>query len=195
MGKSKGKQRTAWTIIIMTILAIAIIIFYFYWTNRTNPLGGNPDEKLSETQKLIKKDLDLYYPETPREVVKLFGSMMKALYNEREDDEINALALKIRELYDEELLANNPEDKYLKDLYSDLAEWEESDRRISNYLLIDDEEDTKTEIEGVSYTVIRIAFTIQENTKFTETWKVLLRQDENEKWKIVGWGSVPQTEE
>lgn len=189
----KAKQRTVVTIIVMSLMAVAIILFYLYWTSRTNSPGGTPEEDLSDAQKLIQKDLELYYPETPREVVKLYGNMMKVLYNELEDDEIKALALKIRELYDTELLDNNPESAYLNDLYTDLAEWEEKDRRIANFLLINEDQEKKSEINGVSYAVINLAFTIQENVKFTETWRVLVRQDNDGKWKIMGWEVLPET--
>jgi len=190
--KSKSKQRTAFTIVIMAILAIIIVLFYFYWTSRTNPLGDTSEEKLSDVEKLLQKDLELNYPETPREVMKLFGNMMKTLYNELEDDDVEALALKIRELYDSELLVNNPENTYLNNLYTDIADWKKNDRRITNYLLVNEDKEEQSEIEGVKYSVNYIAFTIQEDIKFTETWKVLLRQDENKKWKIVGWEVLPQ---
>lgn len=193
MGKAKAKQRTVWTIIIMTILAIAIILFYFYWTSRTNPLEDTSEENLSEVEKLLQKDLELYYPETPREVVKLFGNMMKTLYNGLEDDEVEALSLKIRELYDKEFLENNPESTYLKNLYTDIAEWEKKDRRIANYLIVNEDMEEQQEIDGVQYAINYIAFTIQQNGKFIETWKVLLRQDENKDWKILGWEVVPDT--
>jgi hypothetical protein len=190
MGKSK--KRTTTTIVVMTLLAVIILVFYYYWSNRTDPLEDASVENLTDVEKLLKKDLDIYYPETPREVVKLFGSMMKTLYDNLEDDEIEALATKIRELYDEEFLTNNPLDTYLNSLYTDIAAWKEKDRRITNYLLVNDDLEQESEIDGVKYSVNYISFTIQESRKFTETWKVLLRQDKDSKWKILGWEFVAE---
>jgi len=187
----KAKNRTASTVATMLVIALAILSFYFYWSYRTKPLEETSPENMTEIQKLLNKDLDQNYPETAREVTKLFGNMMKNLYDNNSDEEIEALALKIRELYDEEFLVANPEDSYLQNLYSDIASWKEANRRISNYNLVDSDMVEEQELEGVKYTVIYLAFTIQENGKFTETWKMMLRQDKEKKWKILGWQVVP----
>jgi hypothetical protein len=189
-----GKKATK-TIGIMIFVAIIILVFYYYISNRTDPIQDTSTDNLSETEKILNEDLQLYYPETSKEVVKFFARIMKALYNNPKDDEVKPLALKIRELYDEEFLKNNPEDTYLTNLYTDIAAWKDKDRKITNYLLVkeDDEEDKK--IDGVKYSTKFVSFTIQQNIKFSETWKVLLRQDENKQWKILGWEYVPEEED
>jgi Tfp pilus assembly protein PilO len=197
MGVSMGKakKRTTTTIVVMTLLAIMILLFYFYWSNRTEPLDSSVENQ-SEVEKLLNKDLVLYYPETPREVVKLFSNMMKVLYddlnNKMSEDEVKALALKIREIYDTEFLENNPEEIYIQNLYTDIASWKEKDRRITNTRVVNEDLEEENEIDGVKYSVNYVTFTIQENSKVIETWKILLRQDENEKWKILGWQVVPK---
>lgn len=189
----KAKKRTTTTIGVMILFAIIILTFYYYMVNRTEPLEDASVENLSEQEKILNIDLENYYPETPREVTKLFARIMKTLYsNDLKDEEVKPLALKIRELYDEEFLQNNPEDTYLDSLYTDIAKWKEDKRRITNYLLIKKDQELKEEIDGVKYAVNYVSYTIQENIKFTETWKVLLRQDENSKWKILGWEFVPK---
>lgn len=187
----KAKKRTASTIVTMLVIAIVILSFYFYWSYRTKPLDEISPENMTEIQKLLNKDLEQNYPETPREVTKLFGNMMKNLYDKNSDEEVKALALKIRQLYDGEFLLANPEDSYLKNLYSDIASWKEANRRITNYNLVNSDLEEEQELEGVKYAVIYLAFTIQENRKFTETWKMMLRQDEEKRWKILGWQVIP----
>jgi hypothetical protein len=109
----KAKNRTSLTIAVMSMIAIVLIGFYFYWNYRTKPVEEASLENMTKAQKLITKDLELYYPETPREVVKLFGNMINALYDNVSDEDLEPLALKVRELYDEEFLAANPEEAYL----------------------------------------------------------------------------------
>lgn len=188
----KARRRTITTIGFMTLFAIIILMFYYYWSNRTEPLKDASVENMSEFDKIMNEDLTLYYPETPREVVKMFARIMKALYNNPKDEEIEPLAQKIRELYDADFLANNPEDTYLTNLTTDIAAWKDKDRRITNYLLVNEDQEQESEIDGVKYSVNYVSYTIQEKGKFTETWKVLLRQDENKKWKIVGWEYEPK---
>jgi hypothetical protein len=187
----KAKNRTAVTVTAMLVVALAILSFYFYWSYRSTPINEASTENMTEAQKLIAKDFVGNYPQTPREVVKVFGSIMKALYNNVEDEDAEPLALKIRELYDKEFLNANPEKTYLQNLYSDIAAWKDKDRKITSYLLVQDELEQQEEIDGVQYATVFISFTIQENKKFTETWKVILRQDENDRWKILGWQALP----
>ncbi len=184
-----GRKRTAVTVVSMIVLAAAIIAVYYYWSNRTEPLS-NAEKSLTENQKLINKDLVQNYPETPKEVTKIFASIMKAIYSNPKEEEIKPLALKVRELYDDELLANNPENTYLTNLYSDLANWKKKNRIITNFLLVKEDEEEQKEIDGIKYATKYISFTIQQNIKFTETWKVLLRQNEEEQWKIMGWSYI-----
>ena len=187
----KARNRTVATVVTMLVIAIAILSFYFYWMFRIKPLEDKAEEELSEVQKLINKDLDIFYPETPREITKLFGSMMKNLYDNISDDEVEALALKVRELYDEDFLAVNPQETYLRNLYSDIASWKKANRRISAYHLVNEKEEQQEQLEGVEYAITYLSFTIQENGKFTETWKIMLRQNKDKKWKILGWQVVP----
>ncbi len=187
----KAKNRTSITVAVMSLLAIVLLGFYFYWNYRTKPIEENSLENMTEAQKLIAKDLELYYPETPREVVKLFGNMINALYDNISDEDMEPLALKIRELYDEEFLAVNPEETYLTNLKTDLAAWKKKERRIATNFIVKKEDEEQSVMENVKYSINYISFTIQEGRKFTETWKVMLRQDSNKKWKILGWQVEP----
>lgn len=184
-------KRNSTTIGFMTLFAIIILVFYYYWTTRTDPVTETSVEDLTEYQQIMNVDLEQNYPATPREVVKHFGRIMKFLYGSPKEEEIKPLALKIRELYDAEFLADNPEGDYMNDLYSDIASWKEKNRKITNYLLVNEELEQDSEIDGVRYSVKYISYTIKEKGKFTETWKVLLRQNVNDRWKIVGWEFVP----
>jgi len=187
----KAGKRTAATISVMVLLAAIILTFYYYLVNRI-PSEEDPVQNMTETEKIIAYDLEANYPQTPRETVKLFGRIMKALYNDPADEDIEPLALKIRELYDEELLDNNPEETYLNDLKTDIATWKEDKRRITNYLLVREDQEQEKELDGMKYSVNYVSYTIQKNGKSTETWKVLLRQDKEQKWKILGWETVTE---
>lgn len=186
----KARKRTAATIGAMTVIAVIVLLFYYYWANRVTPIEDTSMANLTENEKILAEDFGKNYPATPREVVKSFARIMKALYSEPKDEELEPLAMKIRELYDKEFLANNPEDSYLTNLKTDIASWKEKNRIITNFLLANEDKEQESVIDGVNYSVNYVTYTIQENIKFTETWKVLLRQDEKKKWKILGWEYV-----
>jgi len=120
--------------------------------------------------------------------------MLQTLYSDLKDEEVEALALKIRELYDTEFLDNNPEADYLKNLYTEIAEWNEAKRKISYFFLVNEELEQESVIEGKKYAVVHVSYTIQEKGKFSETWRFLLRLNEDERWKILGWDFVPEEE-
>ncbi len=190
----KAKKKTSTTIGVMLIIAIIILLFYYYWSNRTTPIDTSSDHQ-SEVEKLISKDLELYYPETPKEVAKLYASMTKNIYGDLKDEEVKALALKVRELYDEKFLEENPEDAYLNDLYSDIAKWKDKKRTILSFVIVNEDMDEENEIDGVKYATKSVSFTIQEDVRFAEIRELFLRQDENKKWKIFGWRYVSEEED
>lgn len=185
----KAKNRTIATITFMSVIAIVVILFYYEWTKYEKPKEVTSVENMTEIEKLLNKDLELYYPETPREVLKIFGKMVKFLYSNPTDEEAEALAIKIRELYDEEFLAQNPEKEYITNLLTDIAASNNENRKITNYLVYDNSFVTK-DIEGIEYTEAKISFTFQEKGKYSQEWRMLLRKSNN-RWKILGWTLMP----
>ena len=185
MGKSK--QRTVTTIIAMTIIAVIIVIFYFNWSNKMDNYQDTSAKGLSEADKLINLDLKQNYPETTEAVVKLYCNMIKVVHSGIKDDQVKALAIKMRELFDTELIQNNPEDSYLQKLYSDVASSKDKGRVITNYLIDKENIDQQNTVDGKDYATVYVSFTIMEKSKFSENWRYLLRKDDQGLWKIMGW--------
>ena len=185
MGKSK--QRTVVTILTMSLIAVMLIALYYYRNEQSKPVK----EPLSEAEVLLNKDLELYYPATPKEVVKLYSKILQTLYTDLEDDETKALALKIRELYDTELLENNPEEDYLKNIYTEIIEWKKAKRSITDFSFIHEEDYVTDKIDGREYTTVQVIYTFEEKAKHLEEWRFLLRRDEEDHWKILGWNYLP----
>jgi hypothetical protein len=144
-------------------------------------------KKLSEVEELLEMDLDKDYPKTPRDLVKLNGDMTRLLYSGVEDEEIKELALKIRELYDDELLAVNSEEQYLADLYSDIALWLQLNRRIEYSVVVNEENEEIYTRDGQKYANAFVSFTITGKGQTSELRRYTLRKDKDDKWKILGW--------
>lgn len=184
-----GKLRKRITSIIAIILVVTIVVLLIYmeWSRKTNMKEKATEKSLTEAEKLLERDLDTNYPGTPREVAKYYSSITELLYSGIEDDEIEGLAKKIRLLYDDELLQNNPEEIYLTDLYSDIAAWNKAKRTITNYLLVNEELETRQERDGREYANVYVSYTIQERGKVSEVRKYIMRKSEDGKWKIFTW--------
>lgn len=188
MGKSKWK--TVGTIIFMMIIAGIVVMFYFYLSNRTTPLKTSK-RQMTEVEKMINLDFDNNYPGTPREVVKVYGNMLKTLHSDIKDDQVKALALKMRECFDDELLNNNPKDQYIKNLFSEVASSKKKGKKITNVLIVNKSKEKEKTIKDKEYAIVYVAYTISKKSKYSETWKYLLRQNDKKQWKIMGWEYVP----
>ncbi len=182
------------TTIITAAMIITIIVLLFYLDNMKNK-----DKKAQEAsirneaaEQLLDRDMEEDYPSTPEEVAEYCSNITEMLYSGTEDSYIEALAMKIREIYDDEFLENNEEEKYLTNLYSDIAAWKKAERTIINYVVLKDDEKNIKTIDGREYATIRVSYTIMEKVKVSEVRKYLLRKDEAGRWKIFGWETEPK---
>ncbi len=177
------------TSVIVTILIIAIIggLFYLDWSIKSNKKKEADEKVLTEAGKLLERDLKTNYPETPKELAKYYSNITKVLFSGIEDDEVEALARKALELYDEEFLANNPEQIYFKDLYSEIAAWNDAGRTITNFLLVREDEEERWEQDGRAYANIYVSYYTLDDRKSSQTRNYLMRKDKEGKWKILGW--------
>ena len=67
-------------IVILTIALIAAICGSFYIVNDKSKRANQKEKVLTEVQRITTKDLDKNYPQTPREVVKLYNRIVKCYY-------------------------------------------------------------------------------------------------------------------
>ena len=188
----KAKRPISSVFTVISIAAVIVVLIFVNQSKQANNLKETSKEKLSEAEKMLELDLDADYPETPRDVAKLHGDMTRLLYSGVEDDEIKKLAIKIRALYDEEFLNNNPEEQYLSILYSDIALWLQLKRRIEyNTVVYEDLEEIVVQ-DGQEYATAFVSFTITEKGKTSEIRRYLMRKDKDNRWKILGWEYVSE---
>ncbi|NLP16390.1 MAG: hypothetical protein GX379_05080 [Clostridiales bacterium] len=172
---------------VISIAAVVLVMIYVNQSKQADKLKETSMEKLSEAEKLLEIDFEKEYPKEPRDVAMLHGDMTRLLYSGVEDDEIKNLAIKIRELYDEEFLENNPEEQYLTDLYSDIAYWNQMNWRIEYNAVVSEDKEENYAIDGKQYSTAFISFTITGKGKTSELRRYILRKDKENKWKILGW--------
>ena len=156
--------------------------------------GYNLEEEvtISEAQDLLLRDLDRNYPPSPKEVLKYFFEITTCLYNEKlSEEDVNALALKVQELFDDELIANNPQEEYLTELKSEIASFQTSNSQILNYSTSSSVDVDYFEEDGCSFARIYGTYylQVQKNLKSLEE-VFLLRKDEEGHWKLYGWQPI-----
>lgn len=194
MKRFKGMKGT----IILIVLACLIIGYYFYLSNGSDsPATKVTDEEdivatMTMSQKALSRNLESNYPPSPREVVKYFSDITQCYYNEEHDeDEIKALGLKMREIYDVELVANQTEEEYLDLLKRDIEEYRANNRTVNNYspsASVDVETFTQ---DGYEWARLYCLYDIKQDSIIYQTnLCFILRKDENGHYKIYGWKKI-----
>ncbi|MDE7017850.1 MAG: hypothetical protein K2P65_09820 [Lachnospiraceae bacterium] len=185
MKKSSGIK-----IVVIGVILALIVVFYFYYTShKMDDMSKEKDVASTRVQIVLMRDLEKEYPPTPKEVVKYFSEISQCFYSETyTDDELYDMAIQIQGLYDDELVANKSQEKYLEDLKSDIAMMKANDQSISSYQ-VSTSTDVEFFTEGTdSCAKLYCTYNIRQGTGKVSTRIVfILRQDADKHWKILGW--------
>ncbi len=187
-------------IIILVMMMVLVIGYFYYLSNRTvssdNKTATVNTEKISPVATVLLRNLDINYPATPKEVVKYYAELTKVLYNEEyTDEEFQALAVKIQQLYDPELVANKEQSEYLQDLKDEIEAFHTNKWTISTYWTSSSTDVERFTEDGYEFARLYCTFTIRQSGGSGSSNEVfLLRKDENEHWKIYGWKQVQKFE-
>ena len=180
--------------VIAIILVVLIIGYYFYLSNReVEP--KEEEVKLTQAQELLLRDLDRNYPPTPKEVVKYYFQITKCLYNEDlSEEDIEALALKLAEMFDDELAANQVEEEYFENLKNEIMAFKNGNM-ILNYSTSSSTDVDYFNENGRECARLYGTFYLQVNKKMNSLEEVfVLRKDDEGHWKLYGWDTVSETQ-
>ena len=184
------KKSTTRTTVIVVLLVLAVVGYYAYISNRNRESQKEPEMTL--VQATLSRDLSKDYPPTPKEVIKYYNQILKCLYNEETtDEEIEALGLKARELYDAELLSVNELEGYQMRLKAEVYDYRDNQRRITSANVASSTSVDFFEEDNFEFAKIMCGYNIlQGNKNYSSSQMYLLRKDENKQWKIYGWEDV-----
>lgn len=189
MGKEKNREKKGIiaTVIGMVVL-VAVILTAFLFLGKKDGSNLLPEE-MEEVDVLLSKNLSEDYPATPREVVRMYGRIMKCLFaNSYSDEEFSKLSDMLMELYDEELLEKNPKDELDLRLENEVKEYKDALKEISHYVVESSSSAQTSRIEGREYVTLKADFLVWEKGKYTKTYEEFsLRQGTDGRWKILGW--------
>lgn len=194
--KKSGKS-TAKTIVVMILFSIIAIVVYFNLSNRTSSLITNSKTDKTEVETLMSKDIKGNYPASPREVMKLYGRIVKSLHNDDlNEKQIKGLTEQLRLLLDDELLNNNEYEDQLSKLNVEISGFKKSNSNIMNYIVEENDSVKYWNNEKDKMASVLANYTLKESSKYTKVIEqYILRQDTENRWKILGWKAMKQTEE
>lgn len=187
MNRFKGTKGT----ILLIILACLVVGYYFHLSNSGKKSEEEPvaAEVMTMTQKALSRNLQSNYPPSPREVVKYFSEITQCFYNEEHtDEELKELALKVREIYDDELVANQTEEEYLDLLNRDVEEYKANGRSISGYSPSSSMDVEFFTENGYDWARLYCIYDVKQSSLiYKTTLCFMLRKDEDGHYKIYGW--------
>lgn len=188
---NKGATRTT---IIISLLIVALVGYYAYLSNKDRV--RREESAMTAVEAALSRDLNKDYPPTPKEVIKYYNELLRCLYNEESSqEEVEALGLKARELYDEELLEANELGGYLIRLQSDVNDYRNNNRRITNFSVASSNNVEMFEQDGYSFAKIMCGYNIMQGGQSHPSDQVyLLRKDADRRWKIYGWEAAENLE-
>lgn len=183
------KRRMSWLVTMTIILVVGVIVFY-YFTNKANDSdNGTNANVVGEVDKVLNKDLKSRYPYTVKEVVQFFVRIQKCYYNEEyTEDELLKLADKARELFDDELLSENSVETYYENLKNEVKAYQSIGKTIYRVIIEENNDVVYSTVDGQKYASINCTYYLKDEegtTSIKETY--ILRKDENDRWKILGW--------
>ena len=182
---SKRRKRGLLTFVVIILLVVLGVLAAYYRFMKKQQVPKTERTPTTETEKLVAKDLEMGYPETPKEVMKLFGRINQCIYNKNlSDEDFSSLVEKLRTLYCKELKELNKQEKMETAIRDEKKKYQSKKRKNINYN-IDDERNYKyQEIDGVEMVDLRFSYFIRSGNDYnTVNWYAILIK-EDDKWKI-----------
>lgn len=180
-------------VIIAVAVALAVTLCWKFYQIISGSKGvSKKDVAQTEVEKLMNRNLDAKYPNTPTAVVDVYCSITKELHGsykkELPEDQVTKLFSQLRILMDDELLKNNDYEEHLSKLNKELEQYREEKMLISRYT-VQDLKDLKyyEQDDGNDYTKVQIGYSIKKGSSWLkQNEQVILRKDEDGRWKILG---------
>ncbi len=174
-------------ITIVLLLVIAGLVYYTYLNNRAS--SRKETDESSEAQQLLEYDFVDNYPKTVRETVKLHLNYLKNAYNDKfTEDELFTVNRQIRQLFDDELLAANAEDKQLQGLKDEMQLYKDNKQKFVSFSLAEGSQVQYNTENDREYAKIKVSLVIKVSSASASVdEEYILRKDSEGRWKILGW--------
>ncbi|MGN0480865.1 MAG: DUF6715 family protein [Lachnospiraceae bacterium] len=182
-------------IIAVAILAVLGISYYFYLANRPQ---GTPDIESDnpELSRLLTLDVANNYPQTPKEVVKLYAQITQAYYKTKlTDQQIEVLGMKARLLFDDELLKTQTDSEFLIALKNDIDTYQGLGRFVGDFEIASSSLIQYKTIREKNYAIVPMKYILRQGKETVSAYHSFkLRKDQDGKWKILYWETCDEVE-
>ena len=186
MENNSVKSAILKSIVLLALGAVVIVGLYFMFVG-TKKDPGEEQYNLTAVDEITTTNLEKNYPANPRKVVDLYANIMKVLYKEEYTDGQQDKMLEVLQgIMDDELLAGQSD--FEKSIKNEVAERKKGDYSISNYIVQNSEPEVLN-VSGKKMCNVECLFSLRKGSTGTiaNYYQFILRQDEEGRWKILGW--------
>ena len=179
-----------WRMVLAVILCAVLCIGYYYLANK--PSKKDATDKVVQNDELaylVARNISDNYPESVRDVVKLYARITKEYYeSDISEEDIEKLGHQARLLFDDELKNTQTDEEFMRALKEDISIYRNNDARISSFSLQSANDTKYTTFNNREYASLQLVYYIREgsNLRMSGT-KFTLRKDNSGKWKILYW--------
>lgn len=195
MDKNRKKVMNAF-MIMLVIAVLAVVGYYIINKQIVHKAQNEVNLPNTEVGKLLAKDLDVTYPKTPTEVVKLYWRLNQCMYNDKmSDDDFKGLLKQLRKLYDQEFLdkSENSWEKMLSNFKADKEAYEDNKQMISSYIVQDNSSVEYGKQNGKDCAVLFTDTLVKKGSERVKLYeKFMCRRDDSQEWKILGWSNAAE---
>ena len=179
---------------VICILAVAAVGGYYQFMKRQQ-MQSEVKAPTTELEKLIAKDLEIGYPETPTEVMKLWGRLNQCIYNTKlSDEEFDALLDQLRMLYSTDLLDVNTKENQYEKLSAEVEEFKSDKKKIVSYSADTGSSVQYKNINGRDCAYLKISYFMNTGGRsYAKTYQDFILVDQEGKWKILGFQNGAET--
>lgn len=184
----KKKAQGMKGMIIMLIMLALVLGYYAYLSNRSTK-EKEEEVVISAVQEVLLRDMERNYPPTPKEVIKYYSELTQCFYNqELTEEDLKALGNRAKEMYDEDLAVNQPEESYFSNLQFDIDSFHERQLTIVSFSTSSSTDVEEFTQDGRKWARLYCIYNLRQGSEMLSTQEVfLLRKDEEGHWKIYGW--------
>lgn len=177
---------------LLALVIIAAVCGCFYAVNEKSKKDSQKEELLTEVQKLTTKDLTKNYPETPREVIKLYNRILACYYDDTTtDDEVTKLAAQVILMFDDQLASINDEETYTESIKNDIADFKENNKTLVRTSISDSNDVLYLTDKDDEIAYVTSSYFVKANKSYTKTYQqYVLRKDSDGEWKILTFYTI-----
>lgn len=194
MANKTQKSITVKSIIVAVFFVVLVLSYFNHLSNKS--ATRRSDAQKTEIQTLMDYDMEMEYPNTPRDVAKLHNRYFKLFYGQSlSDEELSSLNKKVRMLYCHDLLVANPEADSLLKLKNDIEAVKEAGY---TYKLCELPEASQVETftkDGSEMASLEVRITVNTKETMGYIYRQYLMVKEDGCWKIYGWGESQMSNE